>query len=98
MTPLIEKQIQIKAEKNNVPIEEAARILIEEKQPSGACSYPEDLGALATFLCSNSARQINGATYTMDGGWTAQWCEFVEYFKIQYQFLTHSFPEKYSNS
>lgn len=72
MTPLIEKQIQIKAEKNNVPIEEAARILIEEKQPSGACSYPEDLGALATFLCSNSARQINGATYTMDGGWTAQ--------------------------
>ena len=33
---------------------------------------PEDLGALATFLCTNSARQMTGSTYTMDGGWTAQ--------------------------
>ena len=72
LTPLIQKQIEIKSQKNKVSIEQASKILIEEKQPSGSFSYPEDLGALATFLCSDSARQIQGATYTMDGGWTAQ--------------------------
>ena len=72
LTPLIEKQIELKAKLNNTTIEEASRILIEEKQPSGNYSLPEDLGALAVFLCSYNARQCNGSTYTMDGGWTAQ--------------------------
>jgi len=29
------------------------------------------VGALAVFLCSESAAQITGAALPMDGGWTA---------------------------
>ena len=72
LTPLIEKQIEIKAQNNKVSLEEARRILIEEKQPSGNFSLPEDIGALAVYLCTNYARQVQGASYTVDGGWTVQ--------------------------
>ena len=33
---------------------------------------PEQLGALAVFLCSDAAAQITGAALPVDGGWTAQ--------------------------
>ena len=72
LTPLIEKQIDIIKEREKISLEEATRNLVEAKQPSGGFSLPEDLGALAAFLCTNNARQMTGATYTMDGGWTAQ--------------------------
>lgn len=72
MTPLIQKQIDIIREKKGVSNEEASNILISEKQPSASFSVPADIGALATFLCTDNARQITGAAYTVDGGWTAQ--------------------------
>jgi 3-hydroxybutyrate dehydrogenase len=28
--------------------------------------------ALAVFLCRDEAQNINGANYTIDGGWTAE--------------------------
>jgi carbamoyltransferase len=33
---------------------------------------PEQLGALATFLCSNAAAQLNGVALPVDGGWLAR--------------------------
>lgn len=72
LTPLIQKQIDIIRDKRGISNEEASKALIEEKQPSAGFSNPEDIGALATFLCTNNARQITGAAYTVDGGWTAQ--------------------------
>jgi 3-hydroxybutyrate dehydrogenase len=35
-------------------------------------STPAHLGALAVFLCGDSAETITGTAITMDGGWTAQ--------------------------
>ena len=72
LTPLIQKQIDIIREKKGVSNEEASNILISEKQPSASFSVPADIGALTTFLCTDNARQITGAAYTVDGGWTAQ--------------------------
>jgi 3-hydroxybutyrate dehydrogenase len=72
LTPLIQKQIDIIAEQKKVSNEEASSILVSDKQPSGTFGTPEDIGALATFLCTHNARQITGASYTVDGGWTAQ--------------------------
>jgi 3-hydroxybutyrate dehydrogenase len=46
--------------------------LLGEKQPSLEFVTPEQLGALAVFLCSDAAQQIRGAAYNMDGGWVAQ--------------------------
>jgi len=33
---------------------------------------PEQLGALALFLCSDAASQVRGVAWNMDGGWVAQ--------------------------
>jgi 3-hydroxybutyrate dehydrogenase len=33
---------------------------------------PEQVGALAVFLCRAEASAITGANISMDGGWTAQ--------------------------
>jgi 3-hydroxybutyrate dehydrogenase len=44
---------------------------VEEKQPSGAFSSTKDIGELVGFLVSENARQVNGAAWAIDGGWTA---------------------------
>jgi 3-oxoacyl-[acyl-carrier protein] reductase len=40
--------------------------------PTGRAATPEDIAAAALFLASPDARQINGVTLTIDGGWTVQ--------------------------
>ena len=71
-TPLFEAQIEALAERKGVSIEEAAGDLLGEKQPSRQFVTPEQLAALAVFLCSDAAEQVTGTTHSMDGGWTAQ--------------------------
>ena len=41
-------------------------------QPSMQFTTPEQLGALAVFLCSDAAINVRGAAWNMDGGWVAQ--------------------------
>lgn len=72
MTPLIEKQIEIIAKRDNVDKEVAAKKLVEEKQPSGKFSTVDDIGEVAAFLVGDNAKQVNGAAWTIDGAWTAQ--------------------------
>jgi 3-hydroxybutyrate dehydrogenase len=71
LTPLIENQIEIIAKRDNITIEQASRRLVEEKQPSGAFSTPEDIGELVVFLVGEHSKQVNGAAWTIDGCWTA---------------------------
>ncbi len=72
LTPLVQKQVDARAAANNIPVEQAKRELLMEKQPSGEFVTPEQLGALAVFLCSDAASQVRGAAWNMDGGWVAQ--------------------------
>jgi 3-hydroxybutyrate dehydrogenase len=72
LTPLVQKQVDAKASSLNISIEEAKGQLLAEKQPSKAFTTPEQLGALAVFLCSDAAANIRGASLPVDGGWTAQ--------------------------
>ena len=72
MTPLVQKQIEARAERECISIEEAQKRLVSEKQPSGQCVSPEQLAALAVFLCGPDAQEIRGVAWNMDGGWTAQ--------------------------
>lgn len=71
-TPLVEKQIEAMAERDGLSIEDAARKLLSEKQPSKSFVTPEQIGALALFLTSDAAAQITGIALPIDGGWTAQ--------------------------
>ncbi|MDO9421260.1 MAG: 3-hydroxybutyrate dehydrogenase [Herminiimonas sp.] len=72
LTPLVQKQVDARASNEGVSNDEAKKGLLAEKQPSGEFVTPEQLGALAVFLCSEGASQVRGAAWSMDGGWTAQ--------------------------
>lgn len=71
-TPLMRKQVQDKAQKLGISEEEALGKMVSEKQPSGKCATPNDIGALCVFLARKEAAQITGASYTIDGGWTIE--------------------------
>jgi 3-hydroxybutyrate dehydrogenase len=72
LTPLVEQQITARAAKEKISIAQAKAQLLAEKQPSGEFATPEQIGALAVFLCSEAAEQIRGAALPVDGGWTVQ--------------------------
>ena len=72
LTALVQKQIDARAAAAGQTDAEAKVALVSEKQPDHEFTTPEDLGALAVFLCSDAARVVRGAAYVMDGGWTAQ--------------------------
>jgi 3-hydroxybutyrate dehydrogenase len=72
LTPLVQKQVDARAAQGGISNEEAKKSLLAEKQPSGEFVTPEQLGALAVFLCSDAASQVRGVAWNMDGGWVAQ--------------------------
>ncbi len=72
LTPLVQKQVDARAASQKLSAEEAKHRLLIEKQPSGEFVTPDQLAALAVFLCSDAATQIRGAAWNMDGGWAAQ--------------------------
>jgi 3-hydroxybutyrate dehydrogenase len=72
LTPLVQKQIDERAQREGIPVERAKMELLAEKQPSLEFATPEQIGALTVFLCSDAAAQINGAALPVDGGWLAR--------------------------
>lgn len=72
LTPLVQKQVDARAEREGISNGAAKKALLAEKQPSGEFVTPEELGALAVFMCSDAANQIRGVAWNMDGGWVAQ--------------------------
>ena len=72
LTPLVQKQVDARAERDGVSNDEAKKALVSEKQPSGEFVAPEQLAALAIFLCGPDASEVRGVAWNMDGGWTAQ--------------------------
>jgi 3-hydroxybutyrate dehydrogenase len=72
LTPLVQKQVDARAEREGISNDAAKLALVSEKQPSGEFVSPEQLAALAVFLCGDAASEVRGAAWNMDGGWTAQ--------------------------
>jgi 3-hydroxybutyrate dehydrogenase len=72
LTPLVQKQIDARAARDDLDNDAARRSLVGEKQPSMDFVTTEQLGAMAVFLCSPAADQVRGAAYNIDGGWAAQ--------------------------
>jgi 3-hydroxybutyrate dehydrogenase len=71
-TPLVERQIEARAAERGLDVAAASDALVSEKQPSGDFVSVDELAALVLFLVGEAGRQIRGAAWTMDGGWTAQ--------------------------
>jgi 3-hydroxybutyrate dehydrogenase len=72
LTPLVQKQVDARAQQSGQTNEQAKIALLSEKQPMHEFSKPENIGALAVFLASDAAATITGSSYSIDGGWTAQ--------------------------
>jgi 3-hydroxybutyrate dehydrogenase len=72
LTPLVQSQVDARAAAANVSIADATKGLLAEKEPSLQFTTPEELGALAVFLCSAAGNNVRGVAWNMDGGWTAQ--------------------------
>ncbi len=72
LTPLVQKQIDAKAQAQGISIEAASKQLLSEKEPSLTFTTPEELGELAVFFCSPAGNNVRGVAWNMDGGWVAQ--------------------------
>lgn len=71
MTPLVQKQIPDTAKARGITEEEVIRDVLLYAQSTKKFVEVEELGALAVFLCSDSARSMTGIALPVDGGWTA---------------------------
>jgi 3-hydroxybutyrate dehydrogenase len=71
-TPLVQKQVDSRAKELGVGISQAERLLLQEKQPSLQFVGIDEVAALVLFVASDAAREVRGAAWTIDGGWTAQ--------------------------
>ena len=50
---------------------EKVRLELNERQPLGRLGRPDEIAALALYICSPAADFMNGSVVTIDGGWTA---------------------------
>jgi 3-hydroxybutyrate dehydrogenase len=72
LTPLVQKQIDARAATEGKTAEVVTHELLSEKQPMIRFTTPEQIGAVAAFLCSDGAATITGIPLSVDGGWVAQ--------------------------
>src|SRR6478609_5444971 len=71
-TPLVENQIPDTMAARGMTREQVLNDVLLAKQPTRKFVQPEEVAALAVFLCRDEAQNINGANYSIDGGWTAE--------------------------
>jgi 3-hydroxybutyrate dehydrogenase len=72
LTPLVQKQIPDTAKARGITEEAVIRDVLLHAQPTRKFVTTEQLGALATFLCTSGGDSITGTALPMEGGWTAQ--------------------------
>jgi 3-hydroxybutyrate dehydrogenase len=71
-TPLVEKQIADQARTHGISEDEVVSQVMLELPSVKRLVEPEEVGELVAFVCSPASASINGASLTMDGGWTAR--------------------------
>jgi 3-hydroxybutyrate dehydrogenase len=70
-TSLVEKQIPDTMKTRGLSREQVINDVLLAAQPTKQFVTPEQVAALAVFLCRDEAASITGANLSMDGGWTA---------------------------
>lgn len=70
-TPLVENQIPDTMKARGLSREQVINDVLLAAQPTKTFVTPEQVAALAVFLCRDEAAAITGANISMDGGWTA---------------------------
>jgi 3-hydroxybutyrate dehydrogenase len=70
-TPLVEKQIADQARTHGIPESEVVEKVMLEPVAVKRLVEPDEVAALALFLCGPASASVNGTSFSMDGGWTA---------------------------
>ena len=70
-TPLVEHQIPDTMKARNLTREQVMNDVLLAAQPTKRFVTPDEVAALAIYLCREEARSITGANLSIDGGWTA---------------------------
>ena len=71
-TTLVENQIPDTMKARGLTREQVMNDVLLAAQPTKRFVKPEEVAALALFLCRDEAASVTGANLSMDGGWTAQ--------------------------
>jgi 3-hydroxybutyrate dehydrogenase len=70
-TALVEKQIADQARTHGIPETEVVAKVMLEPVAVKRLVEPEEVAALALFLCGPASASVSGTSFSMDGAWTA---------------------------
>ncbi|TFI43479.1 SDR family oxidoreductase [Rhodococcus sp. 1R11] len=71
-TPLVEKQIADQAKAHDIPEDEVLEKVLLTEAAIKRLVEPAEVASLVGWLSSEHAGMVTGASYTMDGGWSAR--------------------------
>ncbi|MFE3258124.1 3-hydroxybutyrate dehydrogenase [Nocardia sp. NPDC059091] len=71
-TPLVDKQIADQAAAHGIPEQQVVERIMLTDNAIKRLVEPEEVASLVGWLASDAARMVTGASYTMDGGWSAR--------------------------
>ncbi|RDH78630.1 3-hydroxybutyrate dehydrogenase [Mycolicibacterium moriokaense] len=71
-TPLVSKQIADQARTHGIAEQEVVEEVLLKESAVKRLLEPEEVAALVGWLASPDAGMVTGASYTMDGGWSAR--------------------------
>ncbi|MDN4613241.1 3-hydroxybutyrate dehydrogenase [Leifsonia sp. F6_8S_P_1B] len=71
-TPLVERQIADQARVHGIPEAEVLEKVMLTESAIKRLVEPREVASLALWLAGDDAGMVTGASYTMDGGWSAR--------------------------
>ncbi|MEN2742701.1 3-hydroxybutyrate dehydrogenase [Microbacterium sp. X-17] len=71
-TPLVEKQVADQARLHGIPESEVLEKVFLTESAVKRLVEPSEVASLAVWLCRPESGMVTGASYTMDGGWSAR--------------------------
>jgi len=71
-TPLVEKQIADQARIHGIPESDVVEKVMLLESAIKRLLEPDEVADLVLWLCGPTAAMVTGASYTMDGGWSAR--------------------------
>ncbi|GAA4843816.1 3-hydroxybutyrate dehydrogenase [Saccharopolyspora rosea] len=70
-TPLVERQVAEQAVLHRVPEEQVIEDVLLARTPIKRLVEPDEVAALAIWLCGPGTTSVTGSSFRMDGGWAA---------------------------